>query len=91
MYGSCLMNLKQTDKALPVFQKMLALHPDDSRARRSLAAVQLAAGDPQNALATLQPIMTVDNPEVDTLQLAAATYEANKDTPNAVKSSATPS
>lgn len=85
MYGSCLMNLKQTDKALPVFQKMLALHPDESRARRNLAAVQLAAGDPQNALATLQPILTVDNPEVDTLQLAAAIYEANKDTPNAVK------
>ena len=31
MYGSCLMNLRQTDKALPVFQKMLAFHPDDSR------------------------------------------------------------
>ena len=85
MYGACLMDLRQTDKAMPVFQKILALHPDDSRARRSLAAVQLAADQPQDALATLQPILSVDQPEVDTLQLAAAAYEANKDTPNAVK------
>ena len=85
MYGSCLMELKQTDKAIPIFGKMLALHPDDSRMRRNMAAVQLAAGHPQEAIATLQPALTAGNPEVSTLQLAAAAYEANKDTPNAVK------
>ncbi len=85
MYGSCLMELKQADKAIPIFGKMLALHPDDSRMRRNMAAVQLAAGHPQEAIATLQPALATGNPEVSTLQLAAAAYEDNKDTPKAVK------
>ncbi len=85
MYGACLMDLRRTDEALPVFEKIVALHPDDSRARRSLASVQLASERPQDALATLQPILMVENPEVDTLQLAAAVYEGDNDTPKAVK------
>jgi tetratricopeptide (TPR) repeat protein len=85
MYGSCLMALKQTDKAIPIFGKMLALHPDDPRTRRNMAAVQLAAHEPQEAIATLQPALIAGNPEANTLQLAAAAYEANQDTPNAVK------
>ena len=84
-YGACLMELRQTEKAIPVFQQTLASHPDDPRARRSLAAVQLAAGQPEAALATLQPLLAVGDPEVSAMQLAAAAYEANKDTPNAVK------
>lgn len=85
MYGSCLMALKQTDKAIPIFGKLLALHPDDSRIRRNMAAVQLAADQAPAAIATLQPELAAGDPEVSTLQLAAAAYEANKDTPNAVK------
>ena len=84
-YGACLMELKQTEKAIPVFQRILASHPDDPRARRGLAAVQLEAQQPKDAIATLQPLLAASNPEVSTLQLAAAAYEANKDTPNAVK------
>jgi tetratricopeptide (TPR) repeat protein len=83
-YGACLLQLKQTDKAVHVFQELLASQPDDVRARRGLAAVQLAAGRPQDALATLQPLLDA-NPDVSTMRLAAAVYEANKDTPNAVK------
>jgi tetratricopeptide (TPR) repeat protein len=84
-YGVCLMDIKQTEKAIPVFQRILASHPDDPRARRGLAAVQLAAGQPQDALTTLQPLLEESGPEVSTMQLTAAAYEANKDTPNAVK------
>jgi tetratricopeptide (TPR) repeat protein len=83
-YGVCLLKLKQTDKALRIFQGLLASHPDNARARRGLATIQLDAGQPQDALATLQPLLN-DNPDVSTMQLAAAVYEANKDTPNAVK------
>ena len=54
------------------------------RCRRALVAVQLAAGRPQEALATMQPLLDSD-PDVSTMRLAAAVYEANKDTPNAVK------
>jgi tetratricopeptide (TPR) repeat protein len=83
-YGVCLLKLKQTDKAVHVFQDILASHPEDPRARRGLAAIQLTAGQPQDALSTLQPLLASD-PDVSTMQLAAAVYEANKDTPNAVK------
>jgi tetratricopeptide (TPR) repeat protein len=47
--------------------------------------VQLAAGQPQEALTPLQPLLAERSPEPTTLQLAAAVYEANQDTPNAVK------
>jgi tetratricopeptide (TPR) repeat protein len=83
-YGVCLLKLKQTDKAVHVFQEIVASHPDDPRARRGLAAIQLTAGQPQDALSTLQPLLG-SVPDVSTMQLAAAVYEANKDTPNAVK------
>jgi predicted Zn-dependent protease len=83
-YGVCLLKLKQTDKALRIFQGLLASHPDNARARRGLATIQLDVGQPQDALATLQPLLN-SNPDVSTMQLAAAVYEANKDTPNAVK------
>jgi tetratricopeptide (TPR) repeat protein len=84
-YAACLMDLKQTEKVIPILQRMVASHPDDPRARRSLAAVQLAAGQPPDALATLQPLLEASDAEVSTMQLAAAAYEANKDTPQAVK------
>jgi tetratricopeptide (TPR) repeat protein len=83
-YGACLLKLKQTEKAILVFQDLQASQPGDVRARRALAAVQLAAGRPQDALATLQPLLDAD-PNVSTMRLAAAVYEANKDTPKAVK------
>jgi tetratricopeptide (TPR) repeat protein len=84
-YGACLMQLRQTEKAIPVFEQILASHPDDPRARRGLAVVQLSAQQPEAALTTLQPLLELGDPDVSTMQLAAAAYEANKDTPNAVK------
>lgn len=83
-YGICLLKLKQTDKAVAVFRDIVASHPEDVRAVRALAAVQLDAGMPQDALITLQPLLA-SNPDVSTMQLAAAVYEAKGDTPNAVK------
>ena len=83
-YGVCLLKLKQTDQAIEVFQQLASLHPDDARCRRALAAAQLAAERPQDALATVQPLLE-GNADVGTMRLAAAIYEANKDTPNAVK------
>src|SRR5579864_1362273 len=78
-YGACLMELRQTEKAVPIFQRILASHPDDPRARRGLAVVQLADKQPEAALKTLQPLVAAGDPDVSTMQLAAAAYEANKD------------
>lgn len=84
-YGACLVELKQPERAVPIFQQILESHPDDPRARRGLAAVQLTAEQPQDALATLHPLLATSDPDVNTMQLAATAYEANRDTPNAVK------
>jgi len=83
-YGVCLMKLKQPEKAIPIFQELLASNPDDLRARRSLAALQLNANQPKDALATMQPLLQ-SVPDTSTMRLAVAIYEANNDTPNAVK------
>ena len=83
-YGVCLLKLKQNDDAIRVFQQLMSSHPDDARCRRALAAAQLAVEKPQDALATVQPLLDSD-PDVSTMRLASAIYEADKDTPNAVK------
>lgn len=82
-YATCLVRLKQFDKAASVFQRALALNPDDRRERQVLASVQLMAQTPQEALITLQPMLS-DNPDSATLDLASAAYEAEHDTDKAV-------
>ena len=84
-YGACLFRLKQPAKAITIFQRLLASHPDDARARRALATVQSEVDQPREALATLQPLLNSGEPDVSTLQLAASVYEATGDTPQAVK------
>ena len=83
-YATCLVKLRQFDRAVKVFQRTLALNPDDGRERRLLAAIQLMAHQPQDALATLQPLLQAATQDVDTLELAATAHEDSKDTPQAV-------
>lgn len=83
-YGSCLLKLNETDKAIQVFQALVARQPDEGRFRRGLAAVQLSAGKPADAIETLRPLLDAE-PDVSTMRLAASAYEAQKDTPAAVK------
>jgi tetratricopeptide (TPR) repeat protein len=83
-YAACLVKLKQFDKATEIFQRSLALSPEDERERRLLAALQLMAHQPLNALETLQPLLEASNPATEALELAATAYEASRDTPQAV-------
>ncbi|HEY1801032.1 MAG TPA: tetratricopeptide repeat protein [Terriglobales bacterium] len=83
-YANCLVKLKQYDRAAKVFQRTLTLKPDDPQERHLLAAVQLMANQPQDALATLQPLLEQKDLDAGTLELASAAYEANKDTTQAV-------
>jgi tetratricopeptide (TPR) repeat protein len=83
-HATCLVKLKQFDKAVEVFQRALTLNPEDGRERHLLAALQLMAHQPQNALATLQPLLLAGNADAATLELAATAYEDSKDTPQAV-------
>jgi tetratricopeptide (TPR) repeat protein len=83
-YATCLVKLRQFDRAARVFQRTLALNPDDPRERRLLASIQLMAHQPQDALATLQPLLQAISHDADTLELVATAYEGVKDTPQAV-------
>jgi tetratricopeptide (TPR) repeat protein len=83
-YGTCLMNLDNAEDALPVFQRLLSLQPDDSHARYNLAVVQLAAHSPKEAVETLQPLLGAASPDPEALDLASSAYEESGDTPKAV-------
>lgn len=82
-YATCLVRLKQADKAVIVEQRVVALNPDDPRERQVLASVQLMAHTPQEALMTLDPLLRT-NPDAATLELASSAYEAAHDTDKAV-------
>lgn len=83
-HAACLVKLRQFDKAVEVFKSVLALNPEDVRERHLLAAVQLMAHQPQDAITTLRPLLESGNAKAETLELAATAYEASKDTPQAV-------
>ena len=51
-YATCLMKAKKLDQAEQVFERAVALHPDDPQERRLLASLQLMLHRPQNALET---------------------------------------
>ena len=82
-YATCLVRLKQIDKAAGVLQRALALDPDNRWERQVLASLQLMAHKPEDALATLDPLLgTSADPE--TLELASRAYEDTHDTTRAV-------
>jgi tetratricopeptide (TPR) repeat protein len=83
-YGTCLVRMKRLEPAVSVFQRTLALHPNDRRERRLLAAIQLIAGKPKDAIATLTPLLEGASPDSETLQLASNAFEEIGDTTRAV-------
>jgi len=84
-FAACLVRLKRLDEAATTLQRAVALQPDAPRERDLLASIQLMAHKPQDALATLEPLLQASERDAKTLELAAAVYEANKDTPRAVQ------
>jgi tetratricopeptide (TPR) repeat protein len=82
-YGACLEKLRQLDKAIAVFQRLLNLNADDSKTRFHVASLELRADHPTDALGTLQPLLR-SNPETRVSELAAAAYEASGNTPLAI-------
>jgi tetratricopeptide (TPR) repeat protein len=84
-YAGCLAQLKEMQSATAVLQRLVSADSNNLAARRGLAAIQLKAEKPQDALETLSPLLQANGGDVLTLRLAAAAYEANQDTPQAVK------
>jgi tetratricopeptide (TPR) repeat protein len=83
-YATCLVKLKRLDDAVPVFQRALAVRPDDPRERHVLASIQLMDHKSQDALATLKPLLDAKDVDASTLELASKAFEDVGDTPQAV-------
>jgi len=83
-YGVCLVKLKQLERAVTVFRRAVALDPDNPRERDLLAAIQLMAHKPQDALTTLEPLLGAGSPDSQTLELASTAYDDSGDTTGAV-------
>lgn len=83
-YASCLMNLDKADDAIPEFQQILRLMPNDPHAQYNLAVAQLTANHSKEAITTLTPLIEEKNPDPDALDLASSAYEDSGDTPRAV-------
>jgi tetratricopeptide (TPR) repeat protein len=83
-YGSCLAKVDRVDEAVTVFQKLVESNPTDAASRRRLAALQLTARRPKDAIATLQPLLLIEPPDPRVAELASAAYEADGNTPEGV-------
>lgn len=83
-YATCLVRLKRFDDAVAAFHKAVALRPGDAQEVRILASIQLMGHKPQDAVATLQPLLDSKEADADTLQLVSRAYEDAGDTPQAV-------
>ena len=83
-YGDCLVETKQAQNAIPVFEKLVALLPDEAFAKYDLALVQVEAKQNDAALKTLQPLLAISLSDPDLLSLASDAHEGMGDTPAAV-------
>ena len=81
-YSACLVKLHRLDDAVGVARRLVDLNPEDSQSRSRLASLQLMGEHPKEAIATLQPLLE-SHPDTHILELAAAAFEADGDTPEA--------
>jgi tetratricopeptide (TPR) repeat protein len=82
-YGYCLAKVDRVDDAMAVFQRVLESNPTDAASRERLARLQLTAKRPQDAVATLQPLLRIEPPDPRVAELASASYEADGNTTEA--------
>ena len=81
-YATCLVKIQRYAEAVKILDRVVNQDPANEHERQLLAAVQLIAHQPTEALATLQPNEERASPE--TLELLATAYEDSGDTPKAV-------
>ncbi len=84
-HATCLVKLRRPEQAAQVFQRALALNPNDIRERKLLASLQVMAHKSQDALVTLEPLLGENHPDAQILELASSAYEDGHDTTKAVE------
>lgn len=83
-YGYCLVETKQFERAVPVFEQLATLLPDRTYPKYDLALVLVSAKQYERAIKTLEPLLADDQKDPEILSLASQAYEAVKNTPKAV-------
>lgn len=83
-YGYCLLQTKQPQKAIPVFEQLAALLPQRTYPKYDLAVLLVETKQDDAALKVLEPLLAADPSDPDILSLASEAYEATGDTSKAV-------
>jgi tetratricopeptide (TPR) repeat protein len=83
-YGYCLAQTGQTQKAIAVFEQLVALVPASTYPKYDLAVLLVNTRQDEAALKVLEPLLTTGQTDSDVLSLASEAYEATGDTPRAV-------
>ncbi|MGB2676931.1 MAG: tetratricopeptide repeat protein [Candidatus Acidiferrum sp.] len=84
VYGYCLEQTKQPQKAISVFEQLAALLPQRTYPKYDLAVLLVETKQNDAALKVLEPLLAADQSDPDLLSLASEAYEAAGDTPKAV-------
>jgi len=82
-YGICLVHAHRFEDAAPLFRRLFELQPDDWRNRYNLGLIEYMMGQNAAAIERLKLIVEGPSAHVDALNLIAAAYEANHETPAA--------
>lgn len=82
-FGSCLVQQKRIQEALPVFQRLSELEPENRRALYELAVVQFLNGRYTTAIKILESLLA-RGPDADAFALLGEAYEAISDTEHAI-------
>jgi tetratricopeptide (TPR) repeat protein len=83
-FGDCLVRLHRPKDAVAIFERLLALDPSNPNLRYDLGLVQHRTHRNADAIRTLLPLTQGPSPSTTALNLLAAAYEANQQTPQAV-------
>jgi tetratricopeptide (TPR) repeat protein len=84
IYGNCLVQTAQQEKAVSVFEQLVNLLPQRTYPKYDLAVVLVDAKRNDEAIKVLEPLLQADSPDPDVLSLASDAYEAVGNTPKAV-------
>jgi tetratricopeptide (TPR) repeat protein len=77
LYGACLLELGNAQKAVPVFATLLEHYPRSMNVRYNLGYAQLLAGNAAEAITTLRPLTTGEDPDPSALNLLASAEAAD--------------
>jgi tetratricopeptide (TPR) repeat protein len=83
-YGNCLVQVKEPQKAISVFQRLATLLPHSNYPKYDLAVVLVESKQNEAALKVLDPLLAVDSSDPEVLSLASEASEGTGDTPKAV-------